>query len=191
MPSYLQKKKKKTTTNTQITGLSLLWEIRSVTQRWCPLFLPCFISNTTRGRSKLLGRMMEVYLRRVRCFTLSAGWRVTPREAIFIVWRLAFTFYVPCIETMIMYKRNHHHKVFTTRRCSPLVATSDSISPGWEEGGLEVVVDGWMVVEDGGRGEYSVTSSVHIWAWSLHAAGNPLTGADEWGGGPRELPKCI
>lgn len=41
------------------------------------------------------------------------------------------------------------------------------------------------------RGGYSVTSSVHIWAWSLHAAGNPLTGADEWGGGPRELPKCI
>lgn len=44
--------------------------------------------------------------------------------------------------------------------------------------------------EDWGGGD-SVTSSVHIWAWSLHAAGNPLTGADEWGGGPRELPKCI
>lgn len=46
-------------------------------------------------------------------------------------------------------------------------------------------------LEAGRGGVYSVTSSVHIWAWSLHAAGNPLTGADEWGGGPRELPKCI
>lgn len=67
---------------------------------------------------------------------------------------------------------------FTTQRWSPLVATSDSISPVWEEGGLQ------------GEGD-SVTSSVHIWAWSLHAAGNPLTGDDEWGGGPREQPKCI
>lgn len=36
---------------------------------------------------------------------------------------------------------------------------------------------------------YSVTSSVHIWAWSLHAAGNPLTGADEWGGGSEGAAK--
>lgn len=36
-----------------------------------------------------------------------------------------------------------------------------------------------------------VTSSVHVWALSLHAAGNPLTGGDEWGGGPSDPPKCI